>query len=256
MLILALDTTSEGGGAGIYRDHECLAEALHQGGANYSVTLFEAVERLMAETRVKPDEIDLYAAAKGPGSFTGIRVGLAATMGWASAYNRPAYGISTLEALVEMAQPETEQALGVLDARRGEVFIGRYRRESAQGLIPSPSGSGRPDTLHWAPEEPDRVLQASQLAQVLESLPEGGAKVTCIVRELDESVQPFQHMLPPRAAWKTVPGTLLGAIARLALRENVAPSEMPYHGLDAYYIRRPDAELGQQAGRISVQMKP
>src|SRR5579875_627579 len=75
MLILAFDTTSEWGGAGIFRDKECLGSAAHNGPANYSVSLFQEVERLLKESGRNLEQIDLFAAAKGPGSFTGIRVG-------------------------------------------------------------------------------------------------------------------------------------------------------------------------------------
>jgi len=78
MLILSFDTTNEHGGVGIYRDTECLAEMANPGGTNYSVSLFDMVDRMLAEARLQLGDIDLLAVANGPGSFTGIRVGLAA----------------------------------------------------------------------------------------------------------------------------------------------------------------------------------
>ena len=88
MLTLALDTTSEAGGVAVYNDGTCLAKIAHQGAANqYSVALFEMTKQLVTEVSARPDsplkhqgDIDLYAVANGPGSFTGIRVGVAATL--------------------------------------------------------------------------------------------------------------------------------------------------------------------------------
>ena len=129
MLILACDTTSEHGGAAIYRDLECLACARNQDRANYSVTLFRMVEGLLAQLNLSLRDIELFAVATGPGSFTGIRVGIAATQGWAQAFERPVRGVSVLEAMVEEAPPESVWAAPILDARRGEFFVGLFRRD-------------------------------------------------------------------------------------------------------------------------------
>src|SRR5208282_3239433 len=106
MLILAFDTTSEKGGVGIFRDAECLVSVPNEGPANrYSVTLFEMVEQALAQARLELREIELFAAANGPGSFTGIRVGLAAARAWGKAFDRKVRGVSVLEALINKACP-------------------------------------------------------------------------------------------------------------------------------------------------------
>ncbi len=104
MLVLAFDTTSERGGAAIYRDSEPLAAVLNEEKPNYSVTLFQMVERLLERTRLSLQDMELFAVANGPGSFTGIRVGLAAAQAWSKATGRPARGVSVLEALVTEAR--------------------------------------------------------------------------------------------------------------------------------------------------------
>src|SRR5947208_289269 len=144
MLVLAFDTTSEHGGAAIYRDLERLTCARNQGSANYSVTLFQMVEGVLAQLNLGLRDIESFAVATGPGSFTGIRVGIAAAQGWAQAFGRPVWGVSVLEAMVEEARPEAVWAAPVLDARRGEFFVGLFRRdgESCPAGGPRPTGHG------------------------------------------------------------------------------------------------------------------
>ena len=235
MLILALDTTSEKGGAAVYRDHQCLALAPNEGRANqYSVTLFQLTERALAEAGVNLGEVELFAVANGPGSFTGIRVGVAATQGWAKAFNRPVRGVSVLEALVEEARPTTDWAVPILDARRGEFFLGVFRRPGETGIEIGPSLVAQDDG--W-------VLNRLALAAFLRERLAGEASVTCLAREHDHEVGSLREALPQSFRWQLVAGPLLGAIARRAWdAARVGQLQSPEQ-LDAYYIRRPDAEL-------------
>ncbi len=242
MLILAFDTTSEHGGVAIYRDRDCLASMANQGPANYySVTLFQMVDRVLAEARARHvvsqltlRDVELFAVANGPGSFTGIRVGLAAAQAWAKAFGRPAKAISVLEAIVEEASPETEWAVPILDARRGEFFLGLFRRNSTKS------------NNQFAVQGEGLVLKLSALEQFLGGRVSGesaGATITCLVREHDRLAQALRQSLPSRVRWQSIPGTLLGAMARLALRAHREGRLQTPAELDAYYIRRSDAEL-------------
>jgi len=239
MLILAFDTTSELGGAGIFRDHECLASVANQGPANiYSVSLFQMVDQLVEQGRVRHQvptfslrDIELFAVANGPGSFTGIRVGLAAAQGWAKAFGRPVRGVSVLAAMVNEARPEADLAVPIVDARRGEFFLGFFRPDPGE------------DHGHFVPQGEGLVLKAQALSAFLEERLRPGQSVTCLARAHDRSVLGLRDVLPKSLRWQSVPGLLVGAIARLALEAQrqgrlQSPSE-----LDAYYIRRPDAEI-------------
>ncbi len=242
MLTLALDTTSEHGGVAIYRDFDCLASLANQGPANsYSVTLFHMVDRVLAGARARRAlpflalrDIDLFAVANGPGSFTGIRVGLAAVKAWAIAFGRPVMAISVLEAIVEEARPETEWAVPLLDARRGEFFLGLFRR--------GPGGSNN----HFDALGEGLVLKPSALGTFLEGLGPwelAGGRVTCLVREHDCLAQALRQSLPARLCCQSIQGTLLGAMARLAIRTCQQGKLHTPAELDAYYIRRSDAEV-------------
>ena len=261
MLILAFDTTSERGGVAIHRDFECLASA-GTSGTRYSITLFETVERLLAEAGATLGDIDLFAVATGPGSFTGIRVGVAAAQGWAQVLGRPVVGVSVLEAMVEEAWLRADWALPVLDARRGEFFLGVYRRTSAGDAGPArPCGSGPWGDLrvqspgeseHWmAPtgqpgEEPGMLLRAELVGPFLERFAGrqvAGETVTCLAREHDSPAQALRQDAPDGVGWQIVERPLMSAIARLALFASRDGRVQPPDKLDAYYLRRSDAEM-------------
>jgi len=239
MLILAFDTTSEHGGAAIFQGEECLASVANDRPANtFSITLFEMVDRLASEARTKAhgqfetlSDIELFAVANGPGSFTGIRVGLAAAQGWARAFGRLVRGVSVLEAMVEEAQPETELAVPVLDARRGEFFLQAFRR-SAEGSM-----------TRFVPQGDGLVLKPEGVNRFFVDPSSRGESAACLIREHDIAATSLRASLPAELEWRSVPGTLLRAVARLALgaasRGEIAIST----DLDAYYIRRSDAEL-------------
>jgi tRNA threonylcarbamoyl adenosine modification protein YeaZ len=253
MLILAVDTTSEVGGVGIFRDHECLARVANDGPANrYSVSLFYMVEQAIEEARAQHGvpvrglaDLGLIAVATGPGSFTGIRVGLAAAQGWAKAFGAPVRGVSVLEALVEATQVRARWAAPILDARRGEFFVGLFRRVVGATLVVAP---GRPQGPPLQEGQPSYVrategwlLRPEELGPFLtRRLPEG-VGATCVVREQDRAALALRENLPSSFQWQVVAGTLVEPIARLGLRDYGKPQAAG--DLDAYYIRRPDAEL-------------
>jgi len=237
MLILAYDTTSEYGIAALYRDLDCLAAARSTSASTYSVTLFQMVDDLLAQAGARQGssfslrDVELFAVANGPGSFTGIRVGLAAAQAWAKAFQRPVWGVSVLEAMVEEASPDTELAVPILDARRGEFFLETSRRLAVEGRS------------RFVAEGEGRVLKPEDLRPFLARLLPSGATVTCVVREHDHLAQALRASLPESIRWVEVRGTLLPAIARLALEAYRRGRVQSPAEIDAYYIRRSDAEL-------------
>jgi tRNA threonylcarbamoyl adenosine modification protein YeaZ len=249
MLILSFDTTNEHGGVGVYRDRVCLAEIANRGGTNYSIGLFDMVDRLLAEARLQLGDIDLLATANGPGSFTGIRVGLAAAQGWAKALGRPARGVSVLEAMVEAATADSDIALPLLDARRGEFYFCPFRRAAAGGQKSGGDSlqAGNPPRYSAAAEgmamKPNQIeLWARQLAGNGRS-GDAPPSICCVTREQDGAAQSLRSALSGMFDWKVAPGILTGAIASLALRARHEGNSESASGLDAYYVRRSDAEL-------------
>lgn len=230
MLILIVDTTSDWGGAAVFRDGECLATAARREFTNYAVGLFEAVDEALEHARARLNEIELFAAASGPGSFTGIRVGLAAIQGWAAAFRRPAVGISTLEAVAEESRAPLTMPL--LDARRGEFYARVFRRPNPDArLIPQSDGA---------------ILKPSSVIPFMESHASGDP--CCVAaRENDPPAVEFLRTLPSSVPRTTASGFLFPAIASVAVRattDGQPPSDLDVYGC---YIRRPEAEVHWKA---------
>lgn len=123
MIILALDTASPICAVCLTRNGKMLAESSEIIGTGHAERLMPMVQDAMARAMLKYSDLDLVAVSIGPGSFTGVRTGLAAAKGFAQALNVPAVGISTLEAIAFEAQKTAgNTALRVvIDAKRGEV---------------------------------------------------------------------------------------------------------------------------------------
>lgn len=132
MTILALDTTSEYGSAALRRDGQTIAELRMHSHEGFSPLIFPALERLLNTAGVRLEEIDCFAAASGPGSFTGVRVGLSTVKGLAEATGRKVAGVSNLRAL-SVYGTKPRRAV-VLDARRGEVYAAVYN-EALEAVV-------------------------------------------------------------------------------------------------------------------------
>src|ERR1700719_2143384 len=137
MLILAIDTSTRTGSAAILRDSEVLAEISGYDEAPYSSRLFRDIALLQDRTNCRMDQIDIFAVAAGPGSFTGLRVGLTAVKAWAEVHRKPIAAISGLEAVAAESlageSPEASDARFIasfLDARRGQLFGAIYQKIS------------------------------------------------------------------------------------------------------------------------------
>ena len=236
MLILALDTTSETGGVGVFHDAERLVWVPNENPANrYSVTLFEMVEKAQVLAGMQLGHVELFAAANGPGSFTGIRVGLAAARAWGTAFHRRVRGVSVLEAMVSKAPASSDWVFPILDARRGEFYLGSFRRRPSE-----PLGSTKPD---YEAADAGWVLKPESICQFVEERLANSASATCIVRVHDQAAQNLRSSLPATLGWQGIEGALVDAIAAIALRQERGNEPFRESNLDACYIRRPDAEI-------------
>ncbi|SFP30121.1 tRNA (adenosine(37)-N6)-threonylcarbamoyltransferase complex dimerization subunit type 1 TsaB [Salibacterium halotolerans] len=127
MKILAIDTSSHVMGTAVSSENGILAEYITNFKKNHSLRLMPAVHQMMKEVDMAPEELDAVAAAKGPGSYTGVRIGVttAKTMAWSLGI--PVYGISSLMQLAAGGTWFPGLICPFADARRGRVYTGLYR---------------------------------------------------------------------------------------------------------------------------------
>src|SRR6202171_2667244 len=127
MLILAIDTSTQAGSIALLRDSQVLAEISSREDTPYSTRLFRDLEGLQSRAQFCMKQVDVFAVASGPGSFTGLRVGLTAVKGWAEVYGKQIAAISGLEAIAAEANASDDRISPFLDARSGHVFGSTYR---------------------------------------------------------------------------------------------------------------------------------
>lgn len=156
MKILAIDSSAVAASAAVLEDDHLLGEFFINTRLTHSQTLMPMVRQVLDCTGVAIGEIDLFAVANGPGSFTGIRIGVACVKGMAMAGDKPCVGVSTLEAMAYNIALPGAAVCAVMDARRGQVYnaVFHLRQEGFERLTP------------------DRAISAEQLAQECKNYPQ------------------------------------------------------------------------------------
>lgn len=121
-LILSIETATLGGSVCILREGSVLVETTGDPDLSHSNTLLSDIDRCLQQADATVQDVNLFAAASGPGSFTGLRIGLATIKGLAATLNRPCVGIPTLQAIAHSAGV-SNATVTLLPAGRGEVFV-------------------------------------------------------------------------------------------------------------------------------------
>jgi len=216
-LTLAVDTTGAHGSIALADESGVREEVALHAPQGFSHVLFGAIEELLARQGVKLADIELFAGASGPGSFTGVRVGLAAIKGLAEVTGRPVVSISNLDALADLSTAPLR--CPVLDAQRGEFYA---------ALL---GGSG--ETL------------------VGESVIPFAKFITLLPGEKFEWITPDFELLAPSLAGTMfadypvirAPRAMAATLARIALRRAAAGLAEDPAAIEANYVRRSDAEI-------------
>jgi len=230
MVILALDTTTSAGSCALLRDGRAVREQGSDASRSQAERLPGELVALLEQEAVPLHQIDAFVVGIGPGSFTGLRVGIATMQGLALALNRPLVGVSALDALAMMAsggaafERVREDGIGVatwMDAWRGEVFAALYEggRE-----VEAPTVA-----------RPEEILQRL-VGRRLRFTGDGAG----IYREV------ISRMLGADASFtEPVAPILAGAMGLLGWSEIRAGRCPPPHAVRPLYVRRSDAELAR-----------
>ena len=135
MRILALDTSGPVAGAALMEDGVITHEITAQHGLTHSQTAMPMVDHCLQAAGITVKDIDLFAAVAGPGSFTGVRIGVCAVRALAHSWNKNAVAIDSLEALAMNAFGFPGVICPILDARRGQVYCAAFRFEDGQAPL-------------------------------------------------------------------------------------------------------------------------
>jgi tRNA threonylcarbamoyladenosine biosynthesis protein TsaB len=228
MLVLALDTTTRQGSVALARDGSILAAGAGDPGVTHGARLPGDLTRLLDAHRVRIADVDLFAVAAGPGSFTGLRIGIATMQGLALGNGKPLAGVSALDAIREAVSSQlsalsSDTDIAVwMDAGRGQVFSAIYANGGAieAALVDKPAAI----LERWAKERMRPQTYAG----------DGAIAHAGLIR----ATVPSAHIVEP------VP-PLAPSVARLAeahVRQHGGASP---DAVRPVYIRRPDVELAR-----------
>ena len=220
MLIVAIDTSGKSGGITLAEGDSNSLRVLESSpiaGGTFSAQLVPTLTSLLQKHEASPHEIGGFVAASGPGSFTGLRVGLAAIKGLAEVLKKPIAIVSVLEALASSSGQRGKVA-GVLDAGRGEVFFGLYDVYDGRAQKINEQLLSQNDCLAAINRENPVCVVVSDpgIAAVMQS---AGVQMQSVARPGSE------------------------AVARIGLRKLLACDTVSVEELDANYLRRSDAEI-------------
>ena len=129
MLILAFETSAKAGSVALLQDGKLLAQSYQNTGLTHSQTLLSMAEAMIQSCGLTPQDVQAVAVAAGPGSFTGVRIGVAAAKGYAWGLEIPCCGVSTLEAMAENLGIYDGTVICTMDARRSQVYNALFRAE-------------------------------------------------------------------------------------------------------------------------------
>ena len=238
MIILALDTATRAGSVALMSSHTLLGWSSGDPERTHGERLPGDLLTLLSAHKTDLHEVEVFAVCTGPGSFTGLRIGLATIQGLALATSRPVVAVPTLEALAVAGltqQSATDRSTLVvpwMDAHRGEVFGAVYQSDR-NGVVTEhrPSAVGTTDVLlqEWGSvlREPSVLFVGNAVDQ---------ARVA-IEDALGAAVQMVPSMPP-----------LAPTVARLA-QDRAADAATSPHAIRPVYVRRPDAELARDRRR-------
>ena len=253
MRVLALDTTTRAGSVAIVHDDEVLFAAAGESDRSHTVRLPLDIDRALHAAGLTLDAIDLFAVAPGPGSFTGLRTGIATVQGMAMVTGKPVVAVSALEGLAESARaalPPGARIGAWMDGFRRDVFSALYEVPAAADadLIVIEDAIVEPPEHIWARwtsltgAGPQFGISGSDPKSGLSgSDPQFGSDPVLI----GDGAVKYAHLVAG-AARVVAPGPIAAAIGRIGARRGRRGEGLPPSSILPLYVRRPDVEVTRE----------
>ena len=234
MRILAFETSAKACSVALTENGKLLGESYQNTGLTHSQTLLSMAEDLLRSCALTPADVEAVAVAAGPGSFTGVRIGVAAAKGFAWGAQLPCCGVSTLEAMALQLGIWDGYVLSVMDARRSQVYNALFRVERGE----------------YIRVREDRAISLKELAEDIKNLEKpiflvGDGSTLCyntLLKDIPNLVLPPEHRMHQRAA-----GVALAAAPLLA--EGIGCDAA---ALEPNYLRLSQAERERLAKEKTV----
>ena len=231
-MILAVETSTRAGSISLARGGDVLGAELGDGLSSHSSDLIDNIQRVLSRVSAELFEVDLFAVTVGPGSFTGLRIGLATVKAFAICVQKPCAAVSTLAA-VAFAAGDSEKTLALLPAGRGEVYAQAF---SVRGEIVLALDRA----AHLKPSD---IIERYGEADTLKLAGDGAHQHIEILRRRGEGDSAGGRMgrtLAPQ------PEYLSNSVAGLALSAYRDGKVTDAEGLRADYVRASDAEINER----------
>jgi tRNA threonylcarbamoyladenosine biosynthesis protein TsaB len=239
MRVLALDTTTRAGSVALVEDHRIVAERGGDAARTHTARLPGELLALLDPIGLTISDIDLFAVAAGPGSFTGLRTGIATIQGLAVVTGRRVVAVSALEALghsASLEQPSGTLAAAWIDAHRHDVFSAIYR-----------VGDGAPFDLSRLVE-----VEAPQVGRAATILTQWSAQDRMPAVIVGDGATLYAEEIGRRSIAVPLP-LLAGTIGRLAIAYARLGRTLDAAAIQPLYLRRPDVVIAREQGRLAVQ---
>lgn len=233
MIILAIDSTAVSGSVALCRDEELLCEFTLNVGITHSETLLPMVESALKVCKLNVSDVDLFACDEGPGSFTGVRIGVATIKGLAFNSGKPCIGVSTLEALAQNLVGFEGIACSVMNARRGQVYNALFKTDSTALLRLCE----------------DRAISIEELERELKDV---NAPIYLVGDGYDVTLEGFKD-LTCKSTPKLLRRQNAYSVAMCALRKYNGGIKTQDKDLTATYLRLPQAERERLEKEKNVQ---
>jgi len=229
LITLGIDTCEARGSVAVRKQGALVALQEHETAEDYSSWLLPAVEKCLRDATTRLEEVDVLAVAAGPGSFTGVRVGLTAVKAWAELYGKPVAGVSRLEVMARTSGANAPLVAASFDAQRGQIFGGLYLVRPGTGfeLVEQEMVIGAEDFVKWVWERAgeETVRWVTLDASLLEAAPSWSRRAGC------------------RESLVVCGKGLAAGVAELGEERARRGQLSDALNLDANYVRRSDAEI-------------
>jgi tRNA threonylcarbamoyl adenosine modification protein YeaZ len=241
MISLALDTSTPSGSLAILRNLRLIGAVMTDSHEAYSTRMFRHLELLMKELGLTVRDFELFSVVAGPGSFTGLRVGITAVKGWSEVFGTPVAAVSGLEALAAQSHSPAPILAAYVDARRGGVYGAVYGRSGDELRLDGRGSLDAPGSLSGARPTDDRGSQNAAPSGERSGWRAGCGFVSATPEVLAAAIE--QSDIWRGHDLETVSALLAPAVGRIGFARHRRGLVVDALRLDANYIRPTEAEL-------------